>query len=138
MSSESLFGTTMVMLESLLDFQAERHTLISTNIANVDTPGYKGHDLHFSDELKRAITSEGALTLEKTHESHFPLKVDTLGKISHRMAPTNDAINRLDGNTVDLDKETAKLAENSLYYNTSAQIVSKKLRSIKNAISEVR
>jgi flagellar basal-body rod protein FlgB len=39
---ESLFGNTMVMLETVLDFQSERHTILSTNVANVDTPGYKG------------------------------------------------------------------------------------------------
>ena len=56
----------------------------------------------------------------------------------NRTVQSNDAVRRLDGNTVDLDKEMTKLAENSLYYNVTAQIVSKKMRLLRTAISEVR
>ena len=58
--------------KAVLDFQSERHTVLSTNVANVDTPGYKGHDVRFSDELKRAIDTEGTIPLKKTNEKHFP------------------------------------------------------------------
>ncbi len=136
MPSEALFGSTILMLEKLLDFQSERHTILSTNIANIDTPGYKGQDLRFSDELKRAAGRKGRMVLTKTNERHLPLGMANLK--GGRLVPTNDAVHRLDGNTVDLDKEMAKLAENNLYYNTTSQIVSKKLRSILTAIKEVR
>ena len=138
MPTEVLFGSTILMLEKLLDFQSERHSILSTNVANIDTPGYKGCDLRFSDELKKAVGSRGGMPLERTNERHLPLKMSNLKNVSGRLVPTNDTVHRLDGNTVDLDKEMSKLAENSLYYNTAAQIVSKKLRGIKTAISEVR
>ena len=54
------------------------------------------------------------------------------------MVPSSGTVHRLDGNTVDLDKEMAKLSENSLYYNTAVQILSKKLGLIRTAVSEVR
>lgn len=78
------------------------------------------------------------MPLERTNERHLPLKMSNLKNVNGRLVPTNDTVHRLDGNTVDLDKEMSKLAENSLYYNTAAQIVSKKLRGIKTAISGVR
>lgn len=136
MPTEALFNSTVLMLEKLLDFQSERHSILSTNVANIDTPGYKGHDLRFSDELKKAAAGKGSMPLTKTNERHLPLEM-SYTKVG-RLVPTNDAVHRLDGNTVDLDKEMAKLAENSLYYNTAAQLTSKKLRSILTAISEVR
>ncbi|MBW2221593.1 MAG: flagellar basal body rod protein FlgB [Deltaproteobacteria bacterium] len=133
---EALFNSTILMLEKLLDFQSERHSILSTNVANIDTPGYKGHDLRFSDELKKAAGRKGSMPLTKTNERHLPLEIGNIK--GGRLVPINDAVHRLDGNTVDLDKEMAKLAENSLYYNTAAQITSKKLRGILTAISEVR
>ena len=133
---EALFNSTILMLEKLLDFQSERHSMLSTNVANIDTPGYKGHDLRFSDELKKAAGRKGSMPLTKTNERHLPLETGNIK--GGRLVPTNDAVHRLDGNTVDLDKEMAKLAENSLYYNTAAQITTKKLRGILTAISEVR
>ena len=136
MSSEPVFNSTVFMLEKLLDFQSERHSILSTNVANIDTPGYKGYDIRFSDELRKAASRKGSMSLTKTNERHLP---SDMGNIKEgRLVPTNDAVHRLDGNTVDLDKEMAKLAENSLYYNTAAQITSKKLRGILTAISEVR
>ncbi len=138
MPSEVLFGTTLVMLEKLIDFQYDRHTVLATNIANIDTPGYKGNDLRFSDELKKAASSKGSMSLKKTNEKHLPLKTGELKGVTHRLVPSSGTVHRLDGNTVDLDKKMAKLAENSLYYNTAVQILSKKLGSIRTAVSEVR
>ena len=138
MPSEVLFSTTMVMLEKLLDFQSQRHNVLATNVAHVDTPGYKGYDLRFSDELKKAVGTKGTLPLKRTNQRHLPLGSSKLKEVKGRLVPSNDAVNRLDGNTVDLDKEMAKLAENNLYYNSTAQILSKKIRSIKTAITEVR
>ena len=137
MLPDPLFGNTLTALESVLDFQSERHTVLSTNVANVDTPGYKGNDVRFSDELKRAIDTEGTVPLRRTNEKHLPVGLGQM-KGSHRTVPSNDAVRRLDGNTVDLDKEMTKLAENSLYYNVTAQIVTKKMRLLRTAISEVR
>lgn len=138
MPPESLFSSTTIMLERMLDFQAQRHTVLATNVANVDTPGYKGQDLRFSDELRRAIDTQGTLPVKKTHEQHLPAGLHDLKAVEHRLLPGTDAVHRLDGNTVDLDKEMTKLSENSLYYNVTAQLVSKKLKGLRTAISEVR
>jgi flagellar basal-body rod protein FlgB len=126
------------MLEKLMDFQYDRHTILATNIANIDTPGYKGYDLRFSDELRKATATKGSIPLKKTNEKHLPLKTGELKGVTHRLVPSSGTVHRLDGNTVDLDKEMAKLAENSLYYNTAVRILSKKLGLMKTAISEVR
>ena len=138
MPSEILFNNTVVMLEKLMDFQSQRHKIISTNIAHADTPGYKGQDLRFLDELKKAVGAGGMIPLKKTNERHLPVGMSKLNEMQGRVVPHGDAANRLDDNTVSIDKEMAKLAENNLYYNTAAQIISKKLGTIKNTITELR
>jgi flagellar basal-body rod protein FlgB len=137
MPSETLFGATVIMLEKQLDFHSARHKLLSANVANIDTPGYKGSDISFPDELKRAAGTGKTLPLVKTSERHLPVGMD-LKNVRHSVCESNGTTHRLDGNTVDLDKEMSKLAENSLYYNTAAQIISRKLQGLKTAISEVR
>ena len=138
MPSEALFGSTMIMLEKLLDFQSQRHTILSTNIAHADTPGYKGYDLRFSDELRKAVGTKGTVPLRRTNGQHLPLRPSGLKEVKGQVVPYSNSISRLDGNTVSLDKEMTKLTENSLYYNSTAQIVSKKMKLLKNAIIEVR
>ena len=137
MPSDALFSTTVIMLEKLLDYHSERHKLLAANVANIDTPGYKGCDINFPDELARVAGTGKTLPLVKTSEGHFPpgtLLKDT----RYSVFESNGTAHRLDGNTVDLDKEMSKLAENSLYYNTAAQVISKKLQGLRTAISEVR
>ena len=137
MPSEVLFGTNVIMLEKLLDFHSDRHKLLAANVANIDTPGYKGHDISFPDELKRAAGTGKTLALAKTNEGHLPAGIH-LKDMRYSVFESNGTAHRLDGNTVDLDKEMSKLAENNLYYNTAAQLISKKLQGLKTAISEVR
>jgi len=138
MPSEVLFGSTIIMLEKLLDLQSERHNILSTNVANADTPGYKGYDLRFSDELKKVIGTKQTIPLKRTNERHLPLGTIGLKEVKGHIVFCNNALQRIDSNTVDIDKEMAKLAENSLYYNSTAQIISRKMRLLKTAITEVR
>jgi len=137
MPSEALFGANVIMLEKLLDFHSDRHKLLAANAANIDTPGYKGCDISFPDELKRAAGGGKTLPLVKTSEGHLPAEIH-LKNTQYSVLESNGTVHRLDGNTVDLDKEMSKLAENSLYYNTASQVISRKLQGLKTAISEVR
>ncbi len=78
------------------------------------------------------------MSLKKTNEKHLPLNAGELKGVTHQVTSSSGTVNRLDGNTVDLDKEMTKLSENSLYYNTAVQILSKKLGLIRTVVSEVR
>ena len=76
MPTEVLFGSTILMLEKLLDFQSERHSILSTNVANIDTPGYKGYDLRFSDELKKAVEKIEEKIKQHNGECEFHRKLE--------------------------------------------------------------
>ncbi|MEW6739034.1 MAG: flagellar basal body rod protein FlgB [Nitrospirota bacterium] len=105
---------TIKVLEKMLDVAAFRQKVLASNIANADTPGYKAKDISFQKELDRAI--EGS----KGQDNEVYETVTTM--------PNRD------GNTVNLDIEMAKVAENTLIYNAATQLMTMKVRMLKDVI----
>jgi len=107
---------TTSILEKMMDVASFRQKILASNIANVETPGYKAKDISFQKELNAAIDGPG------NKKQGFEVFETT---------PT--MINR-DGNTVNIDTEMAKVAENTLLHNTSAQLLAMNFRMIKDII----
>ncbi|WP_201351849.1 flagellar basal body rod protein FlgB [Hydrogenimonas urashimensis] len=109
------------LLEKALDYRAMRQDMISSNIANVDTPNYRARDISFesllaekSDEL--FAHSPKRLEMRLTNENHIGTareKESKRAEIFFRDGHTA----RNDGNTVDLDIETTEMAKNTVVYN---------------------
>jgi len=106
------------LLERFLDLASRRHTVISSNLANIDTPGYRARDLDFGRELRRA-------------EMQFPDE-PTLPWV--RQVP--GLIERPDGNNVNLERETMALAEVQLRYRTGVELLRAEIRRLLTAIRE--
>lgn len=100
------------VLQKAADASALRHDVLSNNIANMDTPGYKRQDVDFESQLRRALRSTRFKTIDdrvgdiNTTELNPGVYTDSPG-FSYR----------LDGNNVDIDTETGRLAENQIKYN---------------------
>lgn len=131
---DSLFDGTIGLLSKTLDITAKRHSVISSNIANAETPGYKTQDISFGDELKKALGNDGA-EMRKTNARH--LSGDT-GSMMTPHPVDADGNLRNDDNNVSMDEEMSKMAQNTIQYNTAAQIVARKFATLKYAISEGR
>ena len=71
MNFGKIFGGTIKILERSLDLRAERHNIILSNIANIDTPNYKAKDIVFESELKKSMESNASL--QTTQVNHIPL-----------------------------------------------------------------
>ena len=116
--------------EQALKFRALRNQVLSSNIANADTPGYKARDLDFGSALNAA--RQGTLKLAQTSELHAKAWNTSRhgGELMYRvpMQPS------LDGNTVETDVEQAAFAENALQYRTSLSFVDSHFRKLKFAI----
>ena len=131
MESQGIFNETILLLEKALALRAGKHNLIASNIANMDTPDYKAFDFIVEEELAKTTTN---ISIKKTRPGHMPVTAQYTDNIKyHKVKPSQYNL-RGDGNTVDLDKSMANLAENSLMYNASAQIIGKKFQGLKNAI----
>jgi len=127
------------LLQKTLDFRSQRQDLLASNIANKDTPGFKAEDLVFEKNLEKALHAEEPGPLKTSNVMHFdgrktlPLVLVKAQRI-HSASPFPD----FDGNTVDLDKEMAKIAENQLMYNASIRMLTHQFRMLKTAITEGR
>jgi flagellar basal-body rod protein FlgB len=135
MDDNLLFDQTLTTAARALNLRARRHELIISNLANADTPGYKAFDL----EMKEAITAQTGkgpkAPLVKTHPGHIPAGPPRNDHLRQYLVQNGDPNNmRGDGNTVNMEREMANLAENQLMYKASAQIVSKKFQSLKSVI----
>ena len=131
-----IFDKTIGLLEQALDLRSERHRVITGNIANQDTPGYKAAEIRFHEALDASLGA-GGLSLETTHPGH----VSSGGPSSPAAPPATPipgASARLDGNTVAGEREMAKLAENTLMYDATIQMITSKFKTLKSAIHEGR
>ena len=125
---ESLFGKTFHLLGTMMGYRSERNKVITSNIANLDTPDYKASDYVFKDDLKQAV--EARILLTRTHEKHFPNATDEISRKDFKKVTSEDK--------VDLDKEMTNLAENHLMYNLTAELLARKFRGIRNVLSETK
>lgn len=132
MNLDKIFGGTIRLLENSLDIRSRRHNVLVSNIANVDTPNYKAKDIIFENELKKTIGNDPFLN--KTQTKHIPVNAGEGGKVRPAIIETHPMLLREDRNTVDIDKEMTKLAENNLMYNTSAEMLSKLFKLMKYSI----
>jgi len=129
---------THALLKKAMDYRAARQDMISSNIANADTPYYKPRDIRFEDaliakknelyhddsrQLKMAVTNERDLEPQKETSSLKP----TLFFRDGHMA-------RNDGNSVDIDVETTEMSKNSIMFNALVMAAKKDSAIFKSVI----
>ena len=125
----------MQVMQKFLDLSVQRQSLISSNLANVDTPGYKTVDLHFEQELQSALgRQEDSLTV--TNNRHIPLPAN--GSEPGSIQQVEGLTTRNDLNNVNVDREMAELSTNALKFSMVAQLLAGKFRTLKSAILEGR
>ena len=117
----SMIDTTMTeSLSRFLDVNTVRHQLIVSNLANIDTPGYRTRDLDFRHELERA---EGGLE----YASFSPVARQVQGLME-----------RPDGNNVSVERESLLLAETQLRFQACVQLLRAEFRRLSLAINDGR
>jgi flagellar basal-body rod protein FlgB len=111
-----------------MDDRVMRNKLIASNVANVDTPGYKAKDVKFDRILADNMDE---IKLKRTNVRHMD---NGSGTIRHNEVLENPNPGRPDGNNVNVDDEMLKLTENNIQYNVAVTLMAKKLKHIKDAI----
>ena len=113
-----IFGSVELM-GAVLDLRAAQHRVISSNIANEETPGYRAKEIHFKDTLAAVRQDAKSVTMHRTNDRHLMLPSMTTqvpGRITE--APVADL--PLDANSVNLELEMAKLSDNAMQYKEGA------------------
>ena len=100
----------------------------------MDTPNYKAVELDVAKQMAKQNGSLPGLKLVRTKVGHLPIRSDRSDQVTLKAARPPAFSLRGDGNTVDIDRTMGKLAENTLLYNATAQLISKKFKGLKNVI----
>lgn len=119
MSANLIDDQQLKIMSKFLDLQAYRQSLLSSNIANLDTPGYRTKDVDFKSELQRAVNGT---------ETPFAAAAKEVPGLSERP----------DGNNVSLDREAMLLSETQLQFRIGVQLMKDKLHRISMAINDGR
>jgi flagellar basal-body rod protein FlgB len=131
-----LFDKTTEALASSADLRLLRNSVTSSNIANAETPNYKAQKVDFEEALSRAIDREGLGQLNTDHPDHFLVGQGALSNLKADVYDNPDVNTTNDKNTVDLEKEMANLAENTILYKAAVQMINKKLATLRYAVTE--
>ena len=150
-----LVDPTMGILVGALDGLSARESLIASNLANIDTPGYRPASLDFESTLRSVMASQGldtdgtasgtvgsmrppssgpsaAMALQATDPRHYASGAAGVG--STLASQTFDGALRNDGNTVDLESEMTALVDTQLRYGAVSELVTGKLGMLHDAI----
>jgi len=111
------------LLFQQLNYRGERQKVISSNIANIDTPEYKTKDLQFKDQLQKSNESY-SLKLSTTHNMHMSLTVDAK-KRNFDIYEVKGLVEQNDGNNVNLDTQMSEMSKNSIMFNAVQNSIKK-------------
>jgi len=129
---------TFKALEASLKFRQLRQELISSNIANAETPGYKAKKVEFEEALARALDTDEQMNMKVEDGRHYNVGNGGFNNLQPEVFEDPNGIVSMNGNTVDRDKEMAEMAENKIMYDASVQLINKKLALLKYAIGSER
>ncbi len=126
MSLNKIFDSTFDLVKIRMGLDVKQNELISSNIANIDTPNYVAKKLSFDETLQRFM-SDFTTDLRTTNPRHFSFGTG---------GPEEDKFVIDETGEVDIDKELSRLTENSIHYQALVNILNKKFSLLKIAISE--
>ncbi|NOQ30876.1 MAG: flagellar basal body rod protein FlgB [Helicobacteraceae bacterium] len=129
------------LMASALDYRSARQDIISSNIANADTPFYKARDISFSDMLanQRAETfrdRSNELPMAKTSASHLRSYDEKINDKAITFYRDGHAMGN-DGNTVDIDVETTEMSKNNIMFNAVVMALKKEVTGYKDMLMSV-
>jgi flagellar basal-body rod protein FlgB len=132
MTDNISFNNTFKMLESAMNVSKQRHSLLVSNVANLDTPGYKAKDLDFKSTMARALNDSQRMDIIKTDAGHMGQSPGS--SISADVVEEEGEWNGY--NWMNVDQVMTKLTENNLIYRTSAEALLRKIAIMKEVLRE--
>jgi flagellar basal-body rod protein FlgB len=114
-----------------------RQELLSSNVANADTPNFKAKDIDFASVLNQKLSlapSQNQVNLNTTSPMHINSAASGIfgDNILYRVPLQPSA----DGNTVDMDMERTRFADNAIKYDASISFLNNEFRNISSALQE--
>jgi flagellar basal-body rod protein FlgB len=126
---------TLKALTTALNFREMRQELISSNVANANTPGFKAKKMDFEAALARALDVDGQMQMNGSDGRHHNVGNGGFNNLEPEIYDDPNGVVSENGNTVDVEAEMAKMAENKLMYDALVQLINKKMGMMKYAIN---
>ena len=126
-----IMDTTMKTLAASLNMRQMRNEIISSNIANAETPGYKAKRLDFEQALQRAIDIDRTQTLKTSDPKHYRIGGGGFENLTPSFYKDPNGVVSENDNTVNRDEEMVKMADNKIMYDASIQMMKKKIGMMK-------
>jgi flagellar basal-body rod protein FlgB len=124
---------TLNAMEAYMTRLTQRQQIVTSNLTNIDTPGYKTKDISFYATMQELL-SDNSINLRTERPGHNP---GAMPAFQHaQVFEVQGLTTREDQNNVDLDKEMLKLSETSFAYSLITQMVRGKFRTISASINE--
>jgi flagellar basal-body rod protein FlgB len=116
-----------------LSFRADRQNVISSNIANINTPNYKTKDLVFENELKK-VDEEKDLELYTTNSKHIKAGMDSSNTNEPKIIDVKGLEEQNDGNNVNLDTQISEMSKNKVVFDALQSSIRKDSTLFKSII----
>jgi flagellar basal-body rod protein FlgB len=129
LSTSGIFDYINVLGTSL-DAASKRSSLITNNLANVNTPEYKRKDISFETELKNAFANATESTVDARVKN---LDLSSMGQNVY--TDYSELSYRYDGNNVDIDTENGILAKTQIKYNGLMELLNKDFEALKSVMN---
>ena len=126
------FDTAFSGHDKFLQFRSDRSAVLANNIANADTPNFKARDITFDSILRDSMRT--TMKMQSTNNRHFD-ETAVSDRESDALLYRVASQASLDGNTVDMQREQAEFAQNSLQFDSSFMFLNRKVDSMKKALS---
>ncbi|NBO38624.1 flagellar basal body rod protein FlgB [bacterium] len=135
-TSNQVFAKADSVLEESLNQRLIKQNVITSNISNAETPGYRALGYEFEEQLRAAVGNDGQMAIQATDARHFKhqgltVNGDLRGDL--HVKPTESIGN--DGNTVDMDAEMAELAWNQTLYRATVELLNRRLGMLRYGIN---
>lgn len=132
--SDKLFNPVFSKLQQALDLRLKQHGLVSSNIANANTPGYEAQRINFHKAFIQMMADPSGSASSMQARSSRHLGGAALSE------PPIDTIKAQawsqDGNSVNAEEEMVILAENNLLYNATVEVLKRRLGMLEYAASD--
>jgi len=124
--------STIDLLQKAMSICEERHRVIASNVANLNTPGYRPVDIDFRKTLDRAIQNRDVFYGTVTHPRHIPIirKRPAVVEPTHRL--------RSNRSGVDIDYEMGELTKNTALYMTYGTLLRRRFQLAANMLRNLR
>jgi flagellar basal-body rod protein FlgB len=135
MKLDFFHNETLEAAEAYMGRLSQRQQIVASNLANIDTPGYKTKDISFHATMQELL-SDDSMSLKTSRPEHtgeWTMIPQRAQMFEVQGLPSGD-----DLNNVDIDKELLKYSETAFGYSLMSQIVRGKLRLISSSINEGR